>query len=128
MTESEGGVVTCAVSAEVFSYVMTTAGLLEEDIEWLRSARISSMLGVQIMGRREWQGLRDDVEPIVMATLQSVYDWLVWYGSEHDGYLPRSLEEWRSAFTDQYIMDISRPVNKPSSDDTVGSEKPRNPR
>ncbi len=31
------GVETRAEAAEVFQYVMTTAGLLEEDIEWLRT-------------------------------------------------------------------------------------------
>ena len=44
--------VTRAMSAEVFSYVMTTAGLDDEDVEALRKARISSMVGIHVMGMR----------------------------------------------------------------------------
>ena len=120
---SKEGVVTRAVSAEVFNHVMTTAGLLEEDIEWLRStARVQSMVGVHVYGRRDWRGLPADISPMVMAVLESVYDWLVWYENLHEGRMPQTLEEWQEVFTQDFIGHMSTPVPSP-----VKSEYPIKP-
>ncbi len=120
------GVTTRSVSAEVFSYVMSTAGLLEEDLETLRTeARLTSLLGVRVMGKKGWKGLSDDVHPMVRSTLEVVYDWLEWYSSQHNGHMPATLEDWKEAFTEDFIDDMSRNITAVVKQEEVTSEPPK---
>ena len=104
------------MASEVFSYVLTIAGLNDEDVEVLHKERITSIINIQVMGMRNWEGLSADVHPVVEATLQAIYKWTLWYGKGHNGIIPLTLEEWQTEFNVLYVMDITKPeISPPSS-------------